>query len=119
MDHNYITFKTIILSTNLKTNFKNYIEGKPKMIEIVNYGCHSTNNISKKLVYVNLGNFLPGFNDLVCHVMSDNNFLTHCGLKFTNNISNFNGSFDLKVYDIDTDLELDDIIFVLNLNLYY
>lgn len=113
-----ITFKTLIFNKDINNNYKNLIEGKPKMIEIVNYGVHSTNNNSKKLVYIDMGNFLPSMNNLVCHVMDDNHFLTPCNLKFNCN-STFNGSFNVKIYDINTDIEISEYVFVLNLNLYY
>ena len=41
-----------------------------------------------------------------------------CNLKFNCN-STFNGSFNVKIYDVYTDIEISDYIFVLNLNLYY
>ena len=114
---NNITFKTLIFTELNSDNYKNLIEGKPKMIEIVNYGVHSTTD-TNKLVYIEFKNFLPSMNNLICHVSNGNNFLINTSLKF-NNINSFNGSFNYKVNDIETGLEIDDYIFVLNLNLYY
>lgn len=120
MDYNYITFKSLIFDSDFDDdNYKNYIEGKPKLIEIVSYGCHSTNNNSKKLVSIELRNFLPSNNYLYCHITDDNHFLTPCGLKFTNNTNNFNGMFDINIRDFETGLNINDAVFVLNLNLYY
>ena len=65
-----------------------------------------TNNNSKKLVSIDLKNFLPSNNYLYCHITDDNHFLTPCGLKFTNNTSNFNGMFDINIKDFDTGLDI-------------
>lgn len=120
MDYNYITFKSLIFLSDFNDdNYKNYIEGKPKMIEIVSYGCHSTNVNSKKFVYIDLKNFIPCNNYLYCHITDDNHFLTPCGLKFTNNTNNFNGMFDIDIRDFNTGNLINDAVFVLNLNLYY
>lgn len=95
------------------------IEGKIKMIEIVNFGVHSTSNNKKVLCEIDLGNFIPSMNKLYCHISDSNDFLTHTSLKFNNNISSFNGSFKPKIKDIIADTYLTDVWFVLNCNLYY
>lgn len=118
MDYERVDFKSLTFIDIRKDNKKYFIEGKPKMIEIVSYGVHSTNAGSKKFVYIDLGNFLPGMNYLYCHVMDDNHFITPAGFKFNNN-NVFNGSFNPKVYDIATSEEITDYLLVINLNLYY
>jgi len=113
MDYSYKTIKTFNFYIGDKENDKFEFEGKPKYIEIVNYGVHTSNNAKKVYVEVDLGSFLPGMNLLYCHCSGDSSFLNHTSLMFSNNIPIYNGSFKITVKDIYSGNFITDVYFVL------
>lgn len=117
----YSIIKTFIYSTETYYNNQRYeIFGKPKKIQICNYGVHSTNNNRKVFCEIDLGNFLPNCDKLYCHISGDNNFLVHTSLEFDADLSQYNGLFHPKIRDYYADEYIDtDIIVVIQLNLIY
>ena len=120
----YSTIKTFIYEYSfdeISNKNKRYeIFGKPKKIQICNYGIHSTDNLKKVFAEIDLGNFLPNTEKLYCHISDDNNFLVHSSLEFDADLSQYNGNFKPIIKNVYTDEIIDDdIILVLQLNLIY
>lgn len=120
----YSTIKTFIyeysVSDVLNNNKRYEIFGKPKKIQICNYGVHSINNGVKVFAEIDLGNFLPNTEKLYCHISGDNDFLVHSSLEFDADLSQYNGNFKPIIKNVYTDeIITTDIIFVIQLNLIY
>ena len=116
---NKIVTKSFLFYVGDNDNDRFEIEGKPKMIEITNFGVHSTANEKKVFCEIDLGNFIPSMNKLYCHIQDDNHFLTSCNIKYNNNINSFNGSFKPTIKNIYTEQNITGVWFVLYCNLYY
>lgn len=120
----YSTIKTFLYDYTINeisnTNKRYEIHGKPKKIQICNYGVHSLNNGLKVFCEIDLGNFLPNTEKLYCHISGDNNFIVHTSLEFDADLSQYNGNFKPIVKNVDTGNIIDvDIFVVLQLNLIY
>lgn len=120
----YSIIKTFIYDysySKLENNNKKFeIFGKPKKIQICNYGVHSTVAMKKVFCEIDLGNFIPNCDKLYCHISEDNNFLIHTSLEFDADLSQYNGFFKpiIKNYYLDEIID-DEILFVIQLNLIY